>query len=209
VREALVNLFIHQEYGDARTVAQIEVMPGRTEFFNAGSALVSVEALAVVGKSQSRNPVISRALRLIGFAELAGSGLREVERAWWAARHRPPRIESSEAANTFNLALDWNVAEEEINELWHQRTGVKLTPLQARALLLADHPGGTNAAEIASALDVPYEDAIEIARYLRTQAVVREQDDRLYLPDHLKTVADEAQRGVTEAAPSDVTPIDC
>lgn len=63
MREGLVNLFIHQDYGDPTTVAQIEIMPDQTMFFNAGKSLVSNIALVEGGKSQSRNPMISRALR--------------------------------------------------------------------------------------------------------------------------------------------------
>ena len=93
MREGLVNLFIHQNYHDPSTVAQIEITPERAIFFNAGKSLVSDDTLVDGGKSQSRNPILSRALRLIGFAELAGSGLREIHRAWRQVRRRPPTIE--------------------------------------------------------------------------------------------------------------------
>ncbi len=63
MRECLVNLFIHQDYGDARTAGQIEITPDRAMFFNAGKSLVDDPALAEGGRSQSRNPLISRALR--------------------------------------------------------------------------------------------------------------------------------------------------
>src|SRR5260370_20685215 len=101
MREGLVNLFIHQDYGDPTTVAQIEMMPDQTMFFNAGKSLVSNTALVDGGKRQSRNPVISRALRLIGFAELAGSVLRAVHRAWREAKRHPPNIDYNPDTNTF------------------------------------------------------------------------------------------------------------
>ncbi len=82
MREGLVNLFIHQDYEDPTTVAQIEITQDQTMFFNAGRSLVSNTALVDGGKSQSRNPLISRALRLIGFAEIAGSAL------FWSLRYQ-------------------------------------------------------------------------------------------------------------------------
>jgi len=45
---------------------------------NAGASLVSETELT--GTSTARNPLIARALKPIGFAELGGSGLREVYR---------------------------------------------------------------------------------------------------------------------------------
>ncbi len=55
------------------------------------------------GKSQSRNPILSLALRLLSFAEFAGSGLREVHLAWRQVRRRPPTIKSDDEANTLTL----------------------------------------------------------------------------------------------------------
>jgi len=188
IREALVNLFIHQDYNDRSTAGQIEHTPERTQFFNAGKALVSPAALVDGGKSQSRNPLISRALRLIGFAELAGSGLREVHTVWRNAHRRPPAIESNEDANTFTLTLDWRPRPEEVDPFWLNQIGVKLTPAQAQALQLAADPAGTSVEEIASALGLLYEDAQALARYLKTQVLVHEVQGRLHLTDHLKAL---------------------
>jgi hypothetical protein len=81
MREALVNLFMHQDYGDPRAAAQVELWAERATFFNTGFSLVATERLVEGGKSQARNPLIARALRLIGFAELAGSGIRVLQAA--------------------------------------------------------------------------------------------------------------------------------
>ncbi len=140
MREGLVNLFIHQDYGDPTTVAQIEITQDQTMFFNAGRSLVSNTALVDGGKSQSRNPLISRALRLIGFAELAGSGLREVHRAWREAKRYPPNIESNPEANTFTMILDWRELPVITDEFWKKRLGVNLTPQESAALLLSSGP---------------------------------------------------------------------
>ena len=85
MREALVNLFIHQDYADKKAAAQVDIAPGVVTFFNPGFSLVGRDELPVGVKSQSRNPLIARALRLIGFAELAASGLRNLN-----ASGRPP-----------------------------------------------------------------------------------------------------------------------
>src|SRR5207302_7252228 len=137
MREGLVNMFIHQDYVDQRTVSQIEITVDRAVFFNAGKSLVSSDSLVDGGKSQSRNPLISRALRLIGFAELAGSGLGEIHKAWRNAHRRPPACESNPSSNTFTLTLDWREVPLIAEKFWKERLGVKLTPQEASALTLS------------------------------------------------------------------------
>lgn len=107
MREALVNLFIHQDYTDKSAAAQIDIAPGVVTFFNPGFSLVERNNEAAGVKSQARNPLIARALRLLGFAELAASGLRELQRVWQTAHRQPPRLASNEKTNSFTLILDW------------------------------------------------------------------------------------------------------
>jgi hypothetical protein len=107
MREALVNLFIHQDYTDKRAAAQIDIAPGVVTFFNPGFSLVERDTVSSGVKSQARNPLIARALRLLGFSELAASGLRELQRVWQTAHPQPPRLSSDEKTNTFTLILDW------------------------------------------------------------------------------------------------------
>ena len=131
IREALVNLFIHQDYSDRSAAAQIELTPDRAVFFNAGRSLVTAEGLIQGGKSQSRNPLVARALRLVGFADLAGSGLRELQRVWRSAKRRPPKIVSDKTANTFTLTLDWREVPNTYDKFWKDRLGVQLTGQEA------------------------------------------------------------------------------
>lgn len=85
----------------------------------------------------------ARAVRLVGFAEIAGSGLRLLHSAWRGA-HRPlPRIVSDREANSFTLTLDWRLLAEPHDELWH-RLGVRLTLSQAELLrLVKSRPDAT------------------------------------------------------------------
>ncbi len=193
MREGLVNLFIHQDYGDPTTVAQIEIMQDQTMFFNAGRSLVSNTALVDGGKSQSRNPLISRSLRLIGFAELAGSGLREVHRAWREAKRYPPAIESNPEANTFTLILDWREFPVITDEFWKKHLGVNLTPQESAALLLSSAPSGTSPEEIASSQGIRVSEAAEVCTTLVRNALVTQRDNRIYIQEHLKQLAEEAK----------------
>ena len=84
-----------------------DVRPHETVLFNAGHSLVDVTRLEEGGSSQARNPLVARAIRLVGFAEIAGSGLRILHSAWRGAHRPPPKIVSDRDANNFTLTLDW------------------------------------------------------------------------------------------------------
>lgn len=188
MREALVNLFIHQDYSDNRTVAQIEITPERTVFLNAGQSLVTVDGLVDGGKSQARNPLIARALRLLGFAELAGSGLRALQAGWRQAGRRPPRFESDLTANSFTLTLDWRLVPVAVDVLWHSRLGVKVSPQQARILVLLADPTGFTEPEIASGTGLLLEDVKADVRYLKIQNLIQEHGGRCSLRDDLYAI---------------------
>lgn len=186
MREALVNLFIHQDYADASAAAQIELSRDRAVFFNPGRALVSKGALVEGGKSQARNPLIARALRLVGLAELAGSGLRELQRVWRGARRRPPRIESDDTANTFTLTLDWREVQDAYDAFWKDKIGVRISEREAQILNIALDPEGVSVEEAASATGARIEEANEAIRTLLRQVLVSEDGGRYRVSEHLR-----------------------
>lgn len=192
VREALINCLCHQDYADPSTAGQIELTPERTVFFNAGRSLVSTDDLIEGGKSTRRNPLIAQAFRLIGFAELGGSGLRELQRVWRHAGRRPPSFVSTPQANTFTLTLDWRPVPSAIDRLWRRRPGVSVDADEARTLTLATDPAGVSRAQIASALGVSLGDAGRIADSLIRQALVVDRGGRLVVQEQLQELAGEA-----------------
>lgn len=192
-REALVNLFIHQDYTDRGTSGQVEIAPDRVTLSNPGKSLVPRKALAEGGRSQSRNPLISRALRRIGFAELAGSGLRELQRVWRKANRRPPLIESSPSSNSFVLILDWRELPVIRDEFWKRRLGVDITPEEAEVLVLAAEPRGTSPEEVASAQAIRVDDAAALLARLQLQGLVHDKGSRWFLCEHLVQLVEEAK----------------
>jgi Putative ATP-dependent DNA helicase recG C-terminal len=196
VREALVNLFIHQDYNDQRTVAQIELEPHRTIMVNAGASLVSEKDLKNGGTSTARNPLIARALKLIGFAELAGSGLREVYRVWNQAKRRPPIVETDEQHNRFRIELDSRPLEIIIDAFWKQRLGVNVTPEAAKILgLLSNSAVGMSLAEICSGTGADSDDLIVMCQGLQKQMLIDCETEVYRLKSHLLDLAREASKG--------------
>lgn len=193
MREALVNLFIHQDYTDTTAAAQVELQPDRATFFNTGHSLVATEQMIEGGKSQARNPLIARALRLIGFAELAGSGIRAVQSAWRTERRRPPRIDSDRNTNTFSLTLDWRQVENTYDEIWKGRIGVHLTAAQAQILNLAVEVEGLGQEEATSGTALRLEEARGALLYLQLQGLLQLVGDRWTLAEHLRDLMNEPE----------------
>lgn len=196
MREALVNLFIHQDYSDKRAPAQVDMSPVRVVFFNAGKSLLGERALAEGGRSQARNPLLARALRLIGFAELAGSGLRALNRAWAAAGRVPPRWESSASANTFTLELDWRAVPQDWDVFWNSRIGAKVTPIEARLLDLCATSDGMTTPRLAAAIaDSVASTETILGRLLRNGLLIQGKDSWA-VAEHLVELARERAKVV-------------
>lgn len=186
LREILLNQIIHQDYTDVTASGQIEIHAEKVTVFNTGCSLVPQEDLLVGGKSQSRNPLIARALRSIGFAEISGSGIRAVHRACQHARRRAPIFESDKANNTFTLTLDWSEGEPDLNAYWDGLVGVELTEQQAAVLdAIAESPGVTiPTLEANTGMDT--EELVEVLDFLLFQVLVEEDESEYRLARHLK-----------------------
>jgi predicted HTH transcriptional regulator len=186
MREALVNLFIHQDYHDTSAPAQVELRSEQALFFNTGYSLVSREGLIEGGKSQARNPLIARALRLIGFAELAGSGLRVLQEAWRGAKRKPPQFESNREANTFTVSLDWRIVPDTYDSLWKDKIGARLTHEQAQLMNLCGDPIGITLEQAASGTGLGLAEANTALKYLVRQALIEQREARYFVKEYLK-----------------------
>ena len=187
VREALVNQFIHQDYTDQTACARVIIRPHETVLFNAGYSLVDVVRLEGGGSSQARNPLIARAIRLVGFAEIAGSGLRILHSAWRNSDRPPPEIVSDREANNFTLTLDWRPLAEPHNEYWN-RLGVKLTENQAKILDLVKMPEGTTAQALSDATGLSVETIAAEIEHLESQKLVEPVDNQYMIAAHLRQI---------------------
>lgn len=186
LREIFVNQAVHQDYRDSSAPGQIEIHPSKITVFNTGYSLVAPEKLLDGGKSQSRNPLIARALRSIGFAEIAGSGIRAVHRACQKARRKSPVFESDRATNTFSLTLDWSESDTSVDAYWQTLVGAHLTPEQAAVLnVIADAPSLTIAV-IETRSGLKMDDVVEALDALVFQVLVEQDESNYRLAQHLR-----------------------
>jgi predicted HTH transcriptional regulator len=187
IRECLINQFIHQDYTDPSAPAQIVIRSNETVLFNAGHSLVDPNQLSKGGRSQSRNPLIARALKLVGFADLGGSGIRVLENAWRRARRRPPTFENNRDANNFTLTLDWRPLPALHDAFWHNRLGVKLTEPQAKILEFIRIEDRT-LEEISDAMGIAPDELLPNLEYMERQIIIQRQAETYKLMDHIKGI---------------------
>jgi predicted HTH transcriptional regulator len=186
MREALVNMFIHQDYHDARAAAQVDISKNKITFFNMGYSLISNETLVEGGKSQARNPLIARALRLIGFAELAGSGLRELQNSWKTTNRRDPVFTSNREENNFFVSLEKSL----YDEFWKEKLGVTLTPQEAGLLNLIANPQGVTLEQCINRSGLSPEEILKTIHYLTIQALIEQKDGLYLIKDHVHQIID-------------------
>ncbi|TNF32508.1 MAG: hypothetical protein EP329_09910 [Deltaproteobacteria bacterium] len=186
LREIFVNQTVHQDYQDTRAAGHIEIHATKMVVSNMGYSLVATDRLLDGGKTQSRNPLIARALRLLGFAEISGSGIRAVHRACQQAKRRSPVFESDKDANTFTLTLDWSEGALDVDSAWKSRVGVHLTQQQAAVLnAVANTPNATlSALESQTGLDL--ETLVRAIDYLLLQVLIDHDESNYRLAPHLR-----------------------
>jgi hypothetical protein len=186
LREIFVNQAVHQDYRDASAAGQIEVHREKVTVFNTGYSLVPTDKLLDGGKSQSRNPLIARALRLIGFAEISGSGIRAVHRACQQARRRAPTFESNKDTNTFALTLDWSEGAVDVDTYWQTLVGVHLTQRQAAVLNAVASVASATIPVIESATELSAEHVDDAIDFLLLQRVIAQDEANFRLAEHLR-----------------------
>ena len=104
-REAVINLLIHQDYGDRRRTPFVRFYRDRTVFWNPGDASAPAGELLDRTAKEVRNLLIAVAFRGIGLARQAGTGIRAIFSDWQSLGHTRPVIRSDEVRSEFELTL--------------------------------------------------------------------------------------------------------
>ncbi|WP_295586206.1 Fic family protein [uncultured Lamprocystis sp.] len=106
LREALVNLLVHQDHGDHR-IARVLWYSDKILFENPGDSLVPLQELLAGGATDCRNPTVQRAMRMAQLAEQAGSGVVGLCERWEGLTGQVPVIANDPAGKTYAIELPW------------------------------------------------------------------------------------------------------
>ena len=185
IRELLVNQIVHQDYKDKSAPSQIEIFKTKVSIFNAGYSLLDMSEVLEGGKSQSRNPLIARALRLAGFAEISGSGIRALQRACLKAKRPSPEIKSDRQNNTFTLIIRWGEKEDEVNSYWLSLLGVALSQEQADILEAVKSNPSITLPAIESQTGYNEEIVVSAVEFLTLQVLIVSDNANYRLAGHL------------------------
>ena len=185
VRELLINQIVHQDYQDQSAPAQIEIYETSVSVFNVGHSLLEMSEVLDGGKSQSRNPLIARALRLAGFAEVSGSGIRALQRACLNSKRPAPEIVTDRVRNTFALVVKWGEKNDEVNAYWKTLLGVALSQEQADVLDAIRNAPSMSIPAIEAQTGYDQETVVAALDFLELQVLVTSDDANYSLADHL------------------------
>ena len=206
LREALVNLLVHQDYSDKHRLAQILWYDDRTCFSNPGDSFVSVEDMLGGGSSDLRNPLLARLLRQIGFAEQAGSGLPTIVRTWREVERLPPEVASDPGQKRFQLTLHWRVLPKQVDGFWKQLIGASVTHDQARLLAWLEQTGSAEVGLARLATGLSASETRKLIAGLEVNGLVEllgDEGERLRLAPHIAGLLAKARapaEGATKGA---------
>ncbi|MES3110548.1 ATP-binding protein [Sphingomonas aurantiaca] len=105
-REALINALAHRDYSQEGRGIEIYVFDNRIEIKNPGSLLASLslnEIIKLDGAHQSRNTLVARCLREIGYMREVGEGIRRMFDIMRDNELELPKLSSE--ASTFSVVL--------------------------------------------------------------------------------------------------------
>lgn len=201
-REATINLLIHQDFGDLARKPVIKLFTDRTEFWNPGDALATVDQLLDPTEKEVRNPTIVAAFRRIGLSDQAGTGIRSIIGNWRQMGFVPPLITNDKAEKTFQIIMLKEALLTEEQRVFQAQLGVHLSDQEASVFAFACRSGAIGSTEAKSVLGPSSREAKTVLERLVVQAllVVVEPSVRWELAPHLKG------RPLTGTPPSDQVP---
>jgi ATP-dependent DNA helicase RecG len=206
LREALVNLLIHQDYADQHRTARVVWYTDKTVFDNPGDSFVSVAEMLDGGVSDLRNPRIARLMRLIGYADQVGTGVGTILRTWRQVHRTPPVIVNNPARKTFAITLGWAEVGPASEATWRTRVGAPVSLDEARLLAWLQEVGTARRSEARLATGTSARETRDTVTHLLTRGLlelVEEDGDRVRVATHVRAIFDAEQ--VTEQVAEQVT----
>ena len=184
-REAVINLLIHQDYGDANRKAEIKLFKDKTVFWNPGNSFSTLDSLLDGTEREIRNPLIVRAFRQIGLSEQAGTGIRTIMADCRKLGYIPAVINSDKSGRYFELTIlkEKLVTEQQI--LFQSQLGVTLNDIEAGIFAFACRNISLSLTDVKAITGLNRINAMPILKHLETQILIQ-----VIIPDQLWKVDD-------------------
>lgn len=118
-KEALVNAIAHRDYSNEGMGIEVNIFTDRLEIISPGGLLssISLEDLRkLTGVHQSRNSLIARVLRELGYMRELGEGMRRIFKLLQDSDLSPPALASN--ADRFSITLSQQLIYTEKERLW-------------------------------------------------------------------------------------------
>lgn len=189
-RESVINLLIHQDFGDTTRVPVIRFFRDQTEFFNPGDAFATREQLLDPGDKDVRNPSIVNAFRRIGLSDQGGTGVRAIFDGWRRLGYLPPEIENHKAEKSFRLRLRKEKLITEAQLLAQANLGVHLSAQEADVFAYLTRKGQIDLTDVKALTGLSGSDARQLVQRLTVQALLVAQGETgnlFSLAEHLRT----------------------
>lgn len=210
-REALVNAIAHRDYSDEGRGIEIYVFDDRMEVRNPGALLSSIriqDLLRLEGLHQSRNAMVCRVLRELGYMRELGEGMRRMFELMRSSELSAPQISSE--ADSFRVALHHRTIYTHEQTLWLSQFDAFALSREQKAIVVLGMNG-----RLVSPQDIWENLGLVDTEYYR-QLVRSLQDLRILISDIPKakaqSIARQQRKGVREVArfritvPSKVAP---
>lgn len=219
-REAVLNLFIHQDYGDQSRKATILAYTNTFEFWNPGASFVAGDEFFKPGDKPVRNPKLRSMLTRIGIGEQANTGIKAIYSHQRSQGRVAPVIHNDPAEHSFSIVLSKESRVSPRQAALLQRLGVRLTDEQAAIFLHCWRSGAVSLLEAQSVAGSSLPDTAAALAHLDTQMLLEKVDSSpghavYHVRPHLRETHPEADLlpddgratpEVTEKATPEVTP---
>lgn len=204
VDECLVNAVIHRNYAIEGQAIEVLLYPDRVEFKSPGSipeplSLDDLRGLKNVHRS--RNPLIMRVMRDIGWARDQGEGMQRIFGAMRQVELHEPELEQT--ADTFTVRLSTRSVHDEATQAWiASYAAYGLQPVERKYLVMLREQGGSLSVDrLARLLDQSFDQAKRHLVALERKGIVwHPQKSRTYrVVEPLEVPAERAYRRVHAA----------
>jgi ATP-dependent DNA helicase RecG len=190
-REAVLNLLIHQDYGDQTRKATIHTYTDTFEFWNPGASFVCGDEFFQAGDKPVRNPKLRNMLTRVGIGEQANTGIRNMFAHQRSLGRVAPVIENDPANHCFRLVLSKERSLSDRQQALLERLGTQLSDSQAAIFLHCWRRGTVTLHEAQAVAGTGIAETSQDLRYLETQVLLQKTDSRpgqaVYLiPEHLR-----------------------